>query len=245
MVKEINKIKNAFNIKTAHIVLYDILCLVGFFLIITAWGNLIQNLFADFDFAVLSAAQPEQLAGYASQIQTIAFGLIGYTLLMIILQIANYSFFQGKIWNHIFNSNLTKRYFWKFSLLNLIWIVAATLVSILIYLLFNQTPMLAAVMYIILTIIIVCLLVINYIQFTQKNLVFKSIKNTFLMLNKINKFIKQIGVTAVVFILLSFVSMIFNLLPQAVSMVVVSFLLLIYAAWARLYLAEALKSVKV
>ena len=166
---------------------------------------------------------------------TIIWSGVGGFLIIVL----GWSLFKGIIYNMLLKKRFTKRFYYKFSLLNLIWFVFWIIVLLLIILIFKNTIW-PSLFYLFL-LFALYLGIILYVNFVDKQDIKDCIKKAFHFgITKIKYFLLPLLTIFVIFIILSFILNITTMLPLAISAIIVVIALLIFIAWSRHYLCRLL-----
>ncbi len=177
------------------------------------------------------------------------FVLLVLVFLLIVVQMYNYSFFENKIWNIIFNKKTTFRNTSKFLLLNLLM---TTIFSAMLFIIFaviskfqgNLIKIGVMVFYLAL-LFCIYLIFVGYWAFGRTHLVIKSLREVYNTgVKRIDLTVLPLIVSIIVFIIVNLILKVFSLLSEMILLILSSITLVAYLAWFRLYLTNALKSVK-
>lgn len=220
---------------------------------------------------LLASASPEQLLPFLSQLKLYLFLFLISITLLSLLAFFSYSFSQALIWHKL----LAKKPFrhWRWNLLNLalvlpiiLYTIGALILKLILGYLFKRIVTINPVFYLqnssyldpilallngIVTFLLVLLgliiILLTYFSFTEKNLVWVSIGDSFHLLkqrwDKLWKLLLLAALTAVIItlILIPMKKMLPTLmiLDPVINLLVSAF----YLAWIRIYLVKAIHSI--
>ncbi len=243
------------------VVLLDFIFVVVSGIALFLWSNWVTNSalkIHGLDLTILTEDAVNELA----LLKSFYYGTLIYSILLIIFLFLAWSFFQGFIWNTILKKKFNLDYFKKFLLLNLacipLFIILYFLAVIclgffdLVLLFFSTSGLNTSLAMFILLILVsfiflpALLYMINfisiiYIYFTKKNKILDSFKSTFdIAVKKIHLLYIPYLIISLVLVLLSVITIPFNILPAWLTSLISFVLLVIYAAWARFYIAAVI-----
>lgn len=219
---------------------------IGLMLILMIWNITLGQLFKDFPIESIkniTSLSEEQLGQLAGPMQDVLISLTISIPLIIILTIALWSLSKGIIWNLVLKKKFSLNYFWKFSLLNIIWLLLWFIPSL--FFLFSFKTTMAAFFLVFASAALLYSTPILFITFTKENIIFKSIKKTFkTAFGKIYYFI--IPYTIIIFLILITPLIVWPIiyLSQKAYFAVFIIILFICLAFTRYYLANVVKSIK-
>lgn len=216
------------------VILYDILFYLGIYLSLILLKTTLESL-------NISTAEPESLEylkdAAASNVLT---QLTFYFILFIIIIILIYTLFKGLIYCKTLNKKFSLKYYYKFILLNLIWLTSCILIS---YALLRLLP--NFYFFLLLLILWAYFTLILYIDFTEKLKIKSAIESLYKIgIMNFHKIITPYLYALAVFIIIALVSMLFIFIPDLLSSILSSILLLLFMAWLRFYLADAIKKIQ-
>ncbi len=243
------------------VILFDFIFVVVSGIALFLWSNWVTNSalkIHGLDLTILTEDAVNELA----LLKSFYYGTLIYSILLIIFLFLAWSFFQGFIWNTILKKKFNLDYFKKFLLLNLacipLFIILYFLAVIclgffdLVLLFFSTSGLNTSLAMFILLILVsfiflpALLYMINfisiiYIYFTKKNKILDSFKSTFdIAVKKIHLLYIPYLIISLVLVLLSVITIPFNILPAWLTSLISFVLLVIYAAWARFYIAAVI-----
>ena len=265
---QINLFKKSFKLNKKRfslVIIFDLALILVSYIALQLWSNWVSNAvlkISGIDLTTISEEALGEIVKELAALKSFYYGAIIFSMLLIIFLFLTWSFFQGQIWSAILKKKFNLSYFKKFLLLNLACIPLFIILSfiILVYLelfgrifLFFQTAGFntSFVMFILLVLFIfiflpILLYLINcipiiYIYFTKKNKILNSFKDTFdIAVKKIHLLYIPYLIISLVFVLLSVITIPFNILPAWLTSLISFVLLVIYAAWARFYIASVI-----
>lgn len=248
-----NRIENSLFVKSfkkinknvVHIMMHDLLNLVfviaGFF-VWMKFLNVKAAQLATIDLENIMSASAAEVSVNIALIRGFIISLSLTTVLFLIYFAVVWSFFNGNIWSIILRKRFTLKYYKKFLLLNLAWVFAWAVFSVVFLMSMNRTA--AVYFFIIIFFIIIHLTNILYVSFTEEPKL-KSVKKAFeLGFKNIHRFIVPYVLIWIVGIVLSFVFLIFRPLPDKLESGITLVLTLPYLAWLRIYIASCVDKVK-
>ncbi len=243
------------------VILFDFIFVIVSGIALFLWSNWVTNSalkIHGLDLTILTEDAVNELA----LLKSFYYGTLIYSILLIIFLFLAWSFFQGFIWNTILKKKFNLDYFKKFLLLNLacipLFIILYFLAVIclgffdLVLLFFSTSGLNTSLAMFILLILVsfiflpALLYMINfisiiYIYFTKKNKILDSFKSTFdIAVKKIHLLYIPYLIISLVLVLLSVITIPFNILPAWLTSLISFVLLVIYAAWARFYIAAVI-----
>jgi len=225
----------------------------AFFLIIQLFGAVSGFIFSkitESSGAVsLENIDSANLEGYSSQMYGFLFLFISNIIIFAAALAYTYSFFENKIWNTIFGKKTDFKNTSRFLGLN---IVMSVIFSIVLFVLFSLIakflygiPKLGSIIFFSVLLFSVYLFFVGYWSFGKTHEVFRSLKNIYLVgIKRIDLTIFEMIFALVVAVLLNLILLLFSWLPETVYLVLTVIGLQVYFSWFRLYLTNALKSVK-
>lgn len=188
------------------------------------------------DLTKLPTAQLELLTG---QIQNLFISIVVSSLLLLIILLVGWSLTRGMIYSLLLNKKFTKKYFKKFTLLNLFLFAVLTVILVFFtsigLLLRDIVPYYNYVFYFVL-LAIAYYLSVNYIIFTRKNLVFDSIGKSLVFGTK--KLPKLFIPCIFILIISLFVQGIHTLMPVQSAPILTLIVFTIFMAWARTFFVQ-------
>ena len=199
--------------------------------------------------ADLTTLAEEQLIPALSSAKSVIFLIFAVSFLFLILEIYNYSFFENLMWNTIFKKKTTWKNTNKFLGLNIILTAIFLLVIALIFLLISKLPgnliKFGAMMFYLVILFAFYLLFVGYISFGKTHEIFKSVKNAFVIgVKHLDLTIIPLLIATIISIIINLVFSLFTWLPDAILLSLQAVIFAAYLAWFRIYLSNALKSVK-
>lgn len=99
---------------------YDLVFYIFLFIIIMVFYKIIGAKYVEMQ-QLLSISQqaPGQMQAYASQIKSLLYSAFFMLALLFFALLMHYSLFKGLIWAKLYDTLLTQKIFWRFSLVNL------------------------------------------------------------------------------------------------------------------------------
>jgi len=234
-----------FDKRIIFIVLYDLIFYSVFFICFLIFGKFLQK-----KAVILSTLPMEKLMELPeSELNTILTQLQGFILTLVIgfLLIALIIFiamcvFKLLIWLKTAKKEFKLAYLKKFILLNILWFLL-WLIPIIIIFLFIKRELIAPLLLIIF-ILAVYFTNILYILFTEKRDI-STIKNTFkLGFKKIYLFIIPYIIITILLLVTFQLYWLYKFTPQNIQSIITLIIILIYAAWARIYLYNVVSSIR-
>ncbi len=228
-----------------YVILLDLLCICATFVLSLFYSLATSKIAAslqNLDLANIAAMGAEGLEQYAALKGAMYLFLI-YSAILFILILLAYSLFQGLIWNTVLKKRFTWKYFGKFSLLNLIWVLAWLIISILLLFILKDAVIILVILTYVLLFVMFYLTTILYVMFTKKRKMWQSIKDTFNIGKRVHLFILPYLLVLGLFIVLNLVLIIFSLLPQQIYMFINLIILLAFFAWFRFYISDVIMKV--
>lgn len=184
--------KSITQLKFIFVVGFDLLLYVLLYFLFLGFGSIISFFVEPFKSTGLNsfASQTaEQLAAYQQSL----YSLIGVVFLLSIafsiLFVLIWSVSRGLIWAKLLDKRMTLRYFWKFFLLNLIWVLLWAVILIAAgMILYNTasanspTALILGIIFVLLYLIMAYFMYILYYKFTEgDNRIFRSLKESFVI----------------------------------------------------------------
>jgi len=265
---QISLFKKSFNLdkkRFSLVIIFDFTLILVSYLALNLWKGWVSSAvlkISGMDLATISEEALLEIMKELSVLKSFYYGTLIYSILLIIFLFLVWSFFQGQIWSIILKKKFNFDYFKKFLLLNLacipLFIILYFLTVIclgffdLLLLFFSTTGLNTSfVMFILLVlfsfiflpilIYLINFISIIYIYFTKKNKILDSFKNTFdIAVKKIHLLYIPYLMISLVFVLLTVITIPFNILPAWLTSLILFVLLVIYAAWARFYIADVI-----
>lgn len=255
LCKVFNKSINELNKKTLGIVIYDLLFYISLFIGVFIIGALL-SIIASSKTEIISQLQQgintlplDQLQNILINAKWLLFFLILAILLIVIYSIVCLSIFKGLIWKKLLNEKFTKKFFYNFFIVNLIWFIP------IVVLLFASIILLASVLqdkYLLMQFvkwpvnIILYLTLYFHVLFTFNlsltNKIKQSLKNTFYF--GIAKFHLLISPIIIILLILYIISKLYSFLPINNSLVnSISYLIILsfYLIPARIFYINSIK----
>lgn len=235
------------------IFLYSILFCIAFFLIVQLFGAVsslvsskIMSAAGVTDIADIDAAALET---YSSQISGLLFLFISMGIIFTAIMAYNYSFFENKIWNTIFSKKTDFKNTSKFLGLgiSLAVIFSAVLIALffIIAKLLSSLPKTGAAIFYFAVLFCIYLLYVGYWAFGKTHHVLKSVKSTYSIgIKRLDLTVVQLTAALIIGILLNILLLLFSWMPDFIYLLLSVVALMLYMSWFRLYLTNALKSVK-
>lgn len=265
---QINLFKKSFKLdkkRFSLVVIFDLVLILVSYIALQLWSNWVSNAvlkISGVDLTTISEEAFGEIMKELAVLKSFYYGTLIYSILLIIFLFFVWSFFQGQIWSTILKKKFNSDYFKKFLLLNLacipLFIILYFLAAIclgffdLLLLFFStaglNTSFIMFILFILFSFIFlpILLYIINcipiiYIYFTKKNKILDSFKNTFdVAVKKIHLLYIPYLIISLVFVLLSIITVLFNILPVWLTSLISFVLIVIYAAWARFYIADVI-----
>lgn len=235
------------NLKASFIILADMLFYMAFMLMMFLWNIALGHLFKDFpveSIKNITSLSEEQLGQLAGPMHDVLVSLTVSVPLIILLTIALWSLSKGIIWNLVLKKKFSLSYFWKFSLLNLIWILLWFVPSL--FFLFSFKTTMAAFFLVFASAALLYSTPILFIIFTKENIIFKSIKETFkTAFGKIHHFIVPYIIILFSIMITPIIVLPIIYLSQKAYLTIFIIVLFICLAFTRFYLANVVKNIKV
>lgn len=261
---QINLFKKSFKLDKKRffsVIVFDFLFILVSYIALFLWslwlsGSALKIL--GLDLTVINENLVQKLAA----LKSFYYGTLVFSLLLIIFLFFAWSFFQGQIWNTILKKKFDLDYFKKFLLLNLACIPLLIILFFIafvclrlfnsIILFFSTTGLNTSFIMFILLILFafiflpIMLYLINfvlilYFYFTNKKKILDSFKNTFnIAVKKIHLIYIPCLIMSLVFVLLSVITIPFNILPTWLASLFSLIFLIFYAAWIRFYIATVI-----
>ena len=208
-----------------------------------------SRLAANLGVSDLSKITAETLKASQPNIGGFVFILLAMTILVMIVQLYNYSFFENKIWNIIFNKRTTFKNTSKFILLNISLTLIFSAIMLVIFALISRFQggliKIGVTIFYLALLFCIYLIFIGYWAFGRTHLVIKSIKEVYNVgVKRIELTVIPLIASVIVFIAINLILKVFSLLSEGVLLVLSTIMLVAYLAWFRLYMTNALKSVK-
>jgi hypothetical protein len=226
---------------------YDIALYVIMFLSLLGWSKLIQNYsskLAGLNLAGLDAVNQELAQESLAIVRSFIIKTILSTLLFIVILFLVYTLFKSLIWFKVNKKKFSWKYFWKLALLNLIHAVFAFILFIIpIRILFIryqagiETFGVVHVFLILFFILFIYFRSISYILFTKTNKI-KSFIDAFNKGFNIKGKIKPLLIILIIFIAVNIFSIVLNILPSVINIIIAPLLYLAYTAWTRFYFTK-------
>ena len=265
---QINLFKKSFKLdkkRFSLVIIFDFALILVSYIALNLWGRWVNSAvlkISGMDLATLSEEALGEIVKELAALKSFYYGTLIYSILLIIFLFFIWSFFQGQIWSTILKKKFNLNYFKKFLLLNLaciplfiiIFFIMLACLELLgrVFLFFSTSGLNTIfVMFILLVlfsfiflpilIYLINLTSIIYIYFTKKNKILDSFKNTFdVAVKKIHLLYIPYLMISLVFVLLSVITIPFNILQEGLTLLILFVLLIIYAAWARFYIADVI-----
>ena len=201
----------------------------------------------------------ENAVNELAALKSFYYGAIICLILLVIFLFFAWSFFQGFIWNTILKKKFNLDYFKKFLLLNLAFIPLSIILLFIaavcfwsfnsVFLFFSATGLnkyiIIAISLVLFTFVFLPILLytinfisILYIYFTKKSKIMDSFNDTFrIAVKKIHLLYIPYLIISLAFVFLAVITIPLNILPLWLISLVSFVLLVVYAAWARFYIA--------
>jgi len=258
---QISLFKKSFKIdkkRFLSVIIFDFVFILASYIVLFLcgmWLNSSASKISELDLTTLTENAVNELAA----LKSFYYGILVCSLLLIIFLFFAWSFFQGFIWNTILKKKFDLDYFKKFLLLNLAFIPLSIIIFFMaavcfwsfnsVFLFFPTTGLNKNLIMFILLVLFtfvflpILLYMINFISilyfyFTKKSKILDSFKNTFdVAVKKIHLLYIPCLIMSLLFVFLAVITIPFNILPVWLTSLVSFVLLVIYAAWARFYIA--------
>ena len=262
LTNQINLFKKSFKLDKKRfflVMVFDLLFILVSYIALFLWSIWVSSSasrISGLELEMLTENALEELAA----LKSFYYGTLVCSLLLIIFLFLAWSFFQGFIWNTILKKGFNLDYFKKFLLLNLACIPLSIIIFFIaviclgffksVFLFFSTTGLNTSLVMFILLILFTFILLpvmlylvnfiwILYFYFTKKNKILDAFKNTFdIGVKKIHLLYVPCLIMSLVFVLLSAITIPFNILPAWLSSLFSLIFLIIYAAWMRFYIAD-------
>lgn len=203
--------------------------LIGFFS--EGWMEKLNNL----DLESVALQSEVQLRGIVSTLRGFYLFVVFAIILFILFLILNWSFFQGMIWNILLKKKLNFRYFWKFSLLNVIWFLCWVIIAAAI--LFGGRTEYFIISFFVLMFLFLHFSFILCVLFTKENKFGQIKKALKLGVLRIHYFILPYIVILITFLIISQL----NLLK--VGYIFMGLIYLVFFSWMQKYIADVILDV--
>ncbi|MBU0536511.1 MAG: hypothetical protein KKE20_06080 [Nanoarchaeota archaeon] len=188
----------------------------------------------------------------ATDIQSVLVKMVGYLIILIIvyalLLLLSYWFSRYLVWTTLLDKRFSIKALGKFLLLNIIWFAVIGILVFLIVLpiksMSSSTLLMVYSLFMVFvpSIVLLYFTYLVYYIFTEREEIFSSLKDTFIL--GVRHF-KQLWFPAVMmfalFVVVSLISMLSNFMPNIVSDIYVGVLLVAVLTWMKLYAASVLK----
>ncbi len=182
-----------------------------------------------------------ELTQTLAMLKDVFFGLISYSIILIIFIFLVWCLFKGLIWNTVFNKKFTFKFYKKFLLVNLLWFVI-WLIPIVLFFIFVKQNVLVYLL-IIIFILMIYLTYILYIESIKIKKIKEIIKSTFKIgFKKIYCFVIPIIVMILVFLVLMQLYWLFKGLSQVIQAIIFLIILLVFIAWTRFYMVNVVEN---
>jgi len=248
-----NIIKNLYVDKDIYkkVFLYNL----GFFVLFFIIAEIFSKIFASISVKITSLAGiGDILALEEAAVQTTGVGnLVSFLLfaiiLFILIELYNYSFFENLIWNTIFKKKTTFKNTNKFLGLNVLLGIILTALVLIMFFIISKLPdnliKIGVAVFYLAVLFAFYLLYVGYISFGKTHEIVRSLKNAFnIGVKRLDLTIMPLVIATVISAVINLILLLFTWLPEIGFLILQGIVLAAYVAWFRMYLANALKSVK-
>ena len=256
--------------KYVYVIIYDLLFFIPAYFGLTFWSSTLVAAYSKIGPSIATIQTVKAIAGVQQSgqfIQSFLRSSIVYTILAIILLFFLWSLSRSLIWTTIQNKRFTFKFYKKFSLLNLIWIPVSFVLHVILFVLGTiifyvivrlpsdimtgtvHNSVNLAYMHIVSIFIFLPFVfyIFNlgsylYIFFTEKPKINQSFqKMTNFVISKIAQLYKPYVFMSVVFVVVSWLSVLFRLFGQTVQIIATVLLSLMFFTWHKFYISQLTK----
>ena len=249
MNKQLTLFKDSFKLDITFIkvIIFDLLFYVilipSFFVVGILLNKWAQKMDLDMLNQQILTKSAEEIQALTSQVQSFIAILIITVVILVLIILAAWSLSRGLIYTTLLKKKLTKGYFLKFMLLNLIIGIVALILLIFFSVIVNAIP---PAIYLFYAVVLIAgyLSVLMCVLFTKKNKIFNSIVKGFSEgAIKLKKLIIPCVLILVVFIILSLISFLLGRAQLTITPYISLLIFVIFMAWARIYFVRQAEKV--
>jgi len=247
---EFEHLKNTFKlINKAYwiTVLFDIILAIILSVAVFIFATQVYGIFVDFQqnnslnlFGTeISNFDTETLDMTSQNIQDLFYNVIFFSSLFIIFSLLFFSLMKSLIYTRLLNKKSTIKFYFKFLLINFIWLIIWSLVFAFIFkfvrfelqFLFN----------ILATLLLFYFTILLFTSFTIDEKFLLTLKHIWKLIKKTHLFIFPYIFIFIIFLILNLISIAFTFLPSFYENIISALILICFLAWARIYIISIVK----
>jgi len=240
----LHSFKELKSVKALVVASFDVLFYILMFvftLLFSYMSNLISNPLNAVDPNALLSSTAEQIGDTKVMMTRILVLLFIAVFIYLLLVLLSFVLSRYLIWTTLLNKKMDLKVYFKFVLLNAIWIFCVVIIAVVLLLPLKVMQsqvviMLYSIIFAVFTIIVMYFTYLMYYTFTEKNLVFHSIKNSLVSgITRLRKLWFPVALILVVFVIATIISLPTNWLPKIAEDIFAGILLVVFLTWVKIY----------